>query len=93
MTRVWDSDTVEILLNSKLKLEKFEDARVLAESGDADDVEDAADGDVGDEGPNAVRRRRSELWRCRGWNRDGAILVISFRSSREGMYRLFDPSS
>ena len=65
-----DKELADILGNSKLKPEKFEDA-VLAESGDVDDV-DAVDGD-GEDGPNAVLRRRSEFLGWSGWNLDGIV--------------------
>ena len=55
---------METLLNSKLKPEKFDDARVLADRGEVEDIDDA-DRDDGETGPNAVFRRRSE-WR--GWS-------------------------
>ena len=60
-------------MKSKLKPENRDDARVLADSGEVDDI-DAVDGD-GDDGPNAVFRRRRELLGWSGWSRDGAILI------------------
>ena len=55
--------------------EKFEDAPVPEDRGDVDDV-DAVDGDVGDDGLNAVLRRRRDALGCNGWNRDDGIFVV-----------------
>ena len=59
-----DRETADILPKSKLNPEKFEEARVPDDNGDVDEVE-AADGEVGDDGLNAVLRRRSDAL---GWS-------------------------
>lgn len=51
------------MLKSKLKPEKFEDALVPDDNGDVDEVE-AVDGEIGEDGLNAVLRRRRD---ARGW--------------------------
>lgn len=63
----------------KSKLEKREDARLVVESGDAGDVEAAEV--FGDDGLNAVRRRRRDCRGWRGWNCILKVLMIS-RSGR-----------
>lgn len=65
----------EMLPNSKLKPEKFEEARVPDDSGDVDEV-DAVDGDPGEDVLKAVLRRLKEARGWRGWNREEGIVVI-----------------
>jgi hypothetical protein len=70
-----DTDIVDTLLNSKLKVEKFDDddTVALADSGDVEDVEDE-EGDVGDEGPRAVFRRRRDARGGSGRKREYCIV-------------------
>ena len=75
-------EAVERLLNSKLKPENRDDALVLADSGENDDV-DAVEGD-GDDGLNAVLRRRSDFL---GWSGcslgDGILNLLLIRCCRD----------
>ena len=64
-----------------LKPEKLEDALVPEDCGEVDDV-DAVEGDVGDDGLNAVLRRRRDTRGCSGWNRDDGMFVVVVRSFR-----------
>ena len=60
-----ERETADMLPNSKLNPEKFEEALVPADNGDAEEV-DAVDGDVGEDGLNAVLKRRSDALGWRG---------------------------
>ena len=53
------SDRDDRLPNSKLKPEKFDEARVPEDSGEVD-VVDAVDGEQGEDGLKAVLRRRRD---------------------------------
>jgi hypothetical protein len=67
-----------MLPNSKLKPEKLEEALVPDDSGDVEEVDavDAVDGDVGEDGLNAVLRRRSDARGWSGWNREEGIVAV-----------------
>lgn len=69
-----ESETVDVFRKSKLKPEKFEDARVVVESGDVEAVDEA--GDEGEGGERAVLRRRSEVRGWREWKREVVILAV-----------------
>lgn len=65
-------DIADMLPKSKSNPENVDDDLVPYDIGDVDDVDDA-DGD-GEDGPNAVLRRRSEVLGCSGWNLDGDMI-------------------
>jgi hypothetical protein len=81
-----------MLPNSKLKPEKLEDALVPDDSGDVDEV-DAVDGDAGEDGLNAVLRRRSDARGWSGWNREeGIVTVVGVRFVRVRVVVVVDTS-
>ncbi len=71
-----DNETVDMLLCSNVKPEKLDDARSDGDIGDvvyAGEAKADVEGEivvVGDEGPKAVLRRRSEARGWRGWKRE-----------------------
>ena len=88
-----ERDAVDMLLPSNVKPEKLDDARVVGERGDVeqvDGVEDVGVMAVDEEGPKAVLRRRRELRGCREWKREFVIVVC--RGTRR-YSKLFRPVS
>ena len=61
----------DIFSNSKSKAENSAEAIVLADSGEVEEVEIADEG--GEDGPNAVLRRRREFLGWSGWNLEGIL--------------------
>ena len=75
---ILEIDMADMFSNSKSKAENSAEAMVLADNGEVEEVEIADDG--GEDGPNAVRRRRREFLGWSGLNLEGILrrLILGF---------------